>query len=390
MEEYFTENKHYEILHEEKSFQHVRLNDTIEQIKNYDDEFSVMIKEKLNRANMFSYNNITKKEIDVKKDINKDTNIHKETEITNKKFIEKILQGASKYNNISLSVNNNINYNIAINFCSSGNKLVRSIIIDDLYLHLYENKSQFYDLYCNGISLYIKNTNVSEIPYLYIDNNSEKKYVLFLIKNINEIPIKNSDNIYSLSNAKIEIIQNYNIKYKLNIIKYLLINKNKLKYLIYFMMYYCNKSSVFLSENKNNVIDFAMVLYNIKTQDFIDNNTIHVLTTFITLFENDKNESKIYFNDQLYNLYCLIIHCSLQNNIMKNKNKTINKILKYSNIYHDVNIKNIENNDNYCHMIALKLFYKLDISIQKMICNILMIEHDNKDDIEKYLIYFIK
>lgn len=394
--DYFIENKHNEIKNKEYSFHHVRFNNILEEINKHNDEMAMEIKKKLNSVDYTSLNNIVEKEINKEKNNDREINVNKETENENKKNIEKLLSKYKQNNvfNITIDKNNNM-YIIK---CSN-DKITQKIKFDNLLLHLYNDKNISK---CENIELYKQNRKFSEIkiseikfseiPYIYIDDTN-KKNILFYIKDINKLDDIYINKINPIINIQISYVKDYEIKYQLNILKYLFANKNKMKYLIYYLIYYTNNVEIIeTKENQNIIIDFIISLYHFKSAEFIDDNTLELLNAIIKIHEYKKE----IFSDEINKLYKLIIHCSLHNRIIKCKNSEvkisnfINKILSNKNSYYDDKvIKEIKTNNNICLETAIKIYDNLCPMLKNMICNILIIPNDNSELIKKFIYYIV-
>lgn len=380
MEKYFIEKKFYEIKNE-SSFHEIRLNDVINNINKYNDVLANEIKVKLNKAKNIQLNNTIEKEVE------------KVVEKENKKYIEKMsLKCYDSKISFSLTcVKNNV---LALCMCYNGEMLaVRQF--DDIYAHIYiprlktttdDSIQQYVNTKnCNAIKLYKDSNNLSEIPYLYLDKNVKKKYILFFSKNINDLNIMDKNKIHPITNIPISLIENYEIKYELNILKYLLVNKNKLKYLVYYIIFYFSKNQH--SYCNNIVADIILSLYNFKSKEFIDDNITSFLQVFLKIFELDKTSNKKYFIYQMELFYKIILHCSLHKRIIAKGKECVDKILlTYSkNKYYDTQVKHIETNDEICLDIALYLYKDLDINIKKIIHNILNIPENDEVLIKRHL-----
>lgn len=416
MKKFYTEKKNYEI-NFEKSFHQIRLNNTIKNIDLYNDDMAIKIKEKLNAAIHTGTINIIEKEIN--KENEKES--EKENEAENKKYIEKLISIYKDYFIFEINKNKNNKLQIIKHVCSDKLYLTTQIInFENIYIHLYNNSEKTYSYDRKIMDEYTKyyemNKLFLEIPYLYI--NSKNEYILYYLKDINTEFDKKNDhsttpyiktnmkNIINpsskpITNIPISFIKNYEIKYELNIFKYLLGNNYKIKYLIFYFLYFLknirNKQKGKKYDKKNiptddlnNMTYCVMSLYSFKTNELLNNDILQLMNILLMTYNSYNKEIRdkmMIF--ELENFYKLIIHCSLQKRMKTKKQITIEKILTYTNIYYDKNIKNITKNENICLEIAMETYGKLNELLKKYICKLLLIKNDNIEDLTNNIIYLV-
>lgn len=389
IEDIFVEKKIYEIPNKEKSFHQVRLNEIYEKILKYDDINANIIKKNLEYAkNMELTDNAIANTIEntIEKELKKEEEKHSDKQ----NYYENTV---SKFRDIyDFYIDKNAKNKISINKYYIKNEAIKTEVVEFEHIYIQKRNTEYYrsNFYNNYAiekidnEIYNKIYSIfKEVPYVYVNETNEKKYILFYKKNINHMIIKD-ENIKPITDISISYIKNYEIKYQLNIFKYLLGNKYKLKYLVYYCLYFINngkyieESEIKVYKKSHNTMFVVYSICCLRTDTFIEENEKQFMNTIIKMFEY-----KIIVADELNKLYKLLIYCSIYNRMKKNKETTLDKITKYKNNYIDLTL--IKNEK--CKDTIISLYNSLCMDLKIYLCDLLSLSIDDTDKIHENINY---